>query len=107
MANLNIDDEVNIVFSSAPGEIYQSKVIAITQGLIQGQFFAEDRGRPLDNILGARPLYAVKVAIPESAPDFVKREGTTAGVTVITDQDNPINILAHILQWISSMLAYL
>lgn len=107
MANMKINDEAKIVFSSAPGDIYYSKVISISQGLIQGQFFAEDRNRPLDNLLGARPLYAVKVAIPVDAPDFVKREGTTAGVTVFTDQENPINILANILQWISSVMAYL
>ncbi len=107
MKNIKINDQVNIVFSSAPGDIFKSKVVAITQGLIQGQIFAEDRNRPVDNLLSARPLYAVKVAIPNDAPEYVTREGTTASVTIITDQDNPINVLANILQWIGSMMAYL
>lgn len=107
MRNIKVGDTVNIVFSSAPGDIYQSKVESINQGLIQGQVFAEDRNRPLDNILSSRPIYGVKVNLPNDVPEHVRREGTTAAVTVFTDPENPINILAKILQWIGSLIAYL
>ncbi|MCJ8318354.1 MAG: efflux RND transporter periplasmic adaptor subunit [Colwellia sp.] len=107
MSNIEVGDEVGIVFSSSPGDIYQSKVASISSGLIQGQVFAEDRQRPLDNILAARPVYGLTVIMPENVPEHIKREGTTAAVTVFTDKDNPLNILGKIIQWIGSLIAYL
>jgi hypothetical protein len=37
----------------------------------------------------------------------LQRPGTDASITVFTDEGNPINMLAAIIQWIGSVLAYL
>ena len=47
------------------------------------------------------------VKFPENAPDYLRRPGTEASITVFTDEGNPINMLAGILQWIASLMAYL
>ena len=44
---------------------------------------------------------------PEGGPDYLRRPGTEASITVFTDEGNPINALASIIQWIGSMLAYI
>jgi hypothetical protein len=44
---------------------------------------------------------------PTDAPGYLRRPGTEASITVFTDEDNPINLLAGIVQWIGSKLAYL
>jgi hypothetical protein len=44
---------------------------------------------------------------PEDAPGYLHRPGTEASITVFADEGNPINLLAVIVQWIGSKLAYL
>jgi len=47
------------------------------------------------------------IDFPEDAPAHLRRPGTEASVTVFTDEGNPVNVLANILQWISAWLAYI
>jgi len=99
--------EVKIVFSSVPGKVFDSVVQDVAPSLVQGQVFSDDRTRPIDSVMNVRPIYGLKVALPKDLPSHVYREGTTASVTVFTDPDNPINILAKIIAWISAILTYL
>lgn len=96
-----------IVFSSAPGSVYQSEVIGTLGGAVQGQVTMEDSDSPLDEMQSASGLYPVKIAFPKDAPVELKRPGTNASVTIFTDEDNPINILAKVLQWLSAWLAFI
>ena len=96
-----------ITFSAAPGSIYESEVLGVLGGVIQGQITMEESDSPLEELQSASGLYPVKVAFPRNAPPELKKPGTTANVTIFTDADNPINILARVLQWLSAWLAFI
>jgi hypothetical protein len=55
----------------------------------------------------AQNLYPVAVAFPEDAPEELKQPGKLASVTVFTDEGNPINILAKVIMWISTWMAFI
>ena len=74
---------------------------------VQGQLTAQDVADPAAALLSTTGLYPVLLNFPEDAPDYLRRPGTEASITVFTDEGNPINMLASIVQWIGSKLAYL
>jgi RND family efflux transporter MFP subunit len=96
-----------VVFSAAPGEIYETTVARVPSASAQGQLTVQDVSDPAAGILSTTGLYPVLVNFPEDGPDYLRRPGTEASITVFTDEGNPINALASIIQWIGSMLAYI
>ena len=50
--------------------------------------------------------YPVRIAFPEGLSPDLARVGSLAQVTVFTSDGNPINVLAKILQWISTWVDY-
>jgi multidrug resistance efflux pump len=95
-----------VSFSAAPGEIFQAEVIGSVLGVIQGQLTIESASSPLQAIQGAQAVYPIRIAFPEDAPAELRQPGKLAQVTVFTDEGNPINILAQVLQWLSTWLAF-
>ena len=98
---------VSLSFSAAPGEIYQSVVIREVSGVIQGQITMEGNSSPVDVVNAATNVYPIMVAFPEGAPEQLKQPGKLASVTVFTDEGNPINVLAKVLQWVSTWMAFI
>jgi multidrug resistance efflux pump len=96
-----------VVFSSAPGEIYETTVARVAAATVQGQLTAQDVSDPVAALRSTTGLYPVVLNFPEDAPAYLRRPGTEASITVFTDEGNPINMLAGIVQWIGSKLAYL
>jgi RND family efflux transporter MFP subunit len=96
-----------VVFSAAPGEIYETTVANVAAFAVQGQLTAQDVADPAAALLSTSGLYPVALNFPDDAPDYLRRPGTEASITVFTDEGNPINLLARIVQWIGSKLAYL
>jgi RND family efflux transporter MFP subunit len=96
-----------VVFSSAPGEIYETTVARVAAATVQGQLTAQDVSDPSAALRSTTGLYPVVLNFPEDAPDYLHRPGTEASITVFADEGNPINVLAVIVQWIGSKLAYL
>jgi multidrug resistance efflux pump len=96
-----------VVFSSAPGEIYETTVARVAAATVQGQLTAQDVSDPAAALRSTTGLYPVVLNFPEDAPAYLRRPGTEASITVFTDEGNPINMLAGIVQWIGSKLAYL
>ncbi len=96
-----------VVFSAAPGEIYETSVAAVAPTVVQGQMMVQNVADPLAALTSLSGLYAVLIDFPEDAPVHLRRPGTEASVTVFTDEGNPVNVLANILQWISAWLAYI
>ena len=96
-----------VVFSAAPGEIYETTVARVASASVQGQLTTQDVADPAAAILSTTGLYPVLLNFPEDAPDYLRRPGTEASITVFADEGNPINMLAGIIQWIGSKLAYL
>ena len=95
-----------VTFSAAPGEIFQTEVAGSVLGVVQGQITIESASSPLQALEGAKDLYPIRVAFPEDAPAELRQPGKLAQVTVFTDEGNPINILAKILQWISTWVDF-
>lgn len=95
-----------VVFSAAPGEIYETTVANVAAASVQGQLTAQDVADPAAAILSGTGLYPVMIVFPLDAPEYLRRPGTEASVTVFTSEGNPINALAGIVQWIGSLLAY-
>jgi hypothetical protein len=96
-----------VVFSASPGDIYETEVASVAAASVQGQLTAQDVADPAAALLSTTGLYPVLLNFPEDAPDYLRRPGTEASITVFTDEGNPINVLAKIVQWIGSKLAYL
>jgi multidrug resistance efflux pump len=96
-----------VTFSSAPGEVFQTKVLGTLQGTIQGQVSMESSASPIAALQSSTDLYPVSIAFPEDAPSELKQAGKRASVTIFTDESNPINILAKVLQWVSTWLAFI
>jgi RND family efflux transporter MFP subunit len=96
-----------VVFSAAPGEIYETTVARVAAATVQGQLTAQDVFDPAAAIISTTGAFPVKIDFPKSAPDYLRRPGTEASITVFNDEGNPINALASIIQWIGSMLAYI
>ena len=96
-----------VVFSAAPGEIYETTVASVAAAAVQGQLTAQDIADPAAALLSTTGLYPVLLNFPKDAPDYLRRPGTEASITVFTDEGNPVNMLAGIVQWIGSKLAYL
>ena len=93
---------VMVSFNSAPGDIYESKVAYIPSGVVQGQITPEDATDPFQALESAQDAYPVRIEFPINAPEETRRPGTLAQVTIFTDDGNPINVLAKVLQWITT-----
>jgi RND family efflux transporter MFP subunit len=98
---------VSVTFASSPGEIYSSTVALVPGDSIAGQVSVEDVGDPFAAVKQAGNVYPVRVNFPEDADPGLRRGGAIASATFFTDEGNPINALAKILQWISTWLAYI
>ncbi len=104
--NLTPGMSASVVFPAAPGEVYEAEIVAIPAVSVQGQFTVQDMSSPLDAIMESTSMYPVLISFPEDAPEHLRRPGTEASVTVFTDEDNPINILAKVLQWIATWMNF-
>jgi RND family efflux transporter MFP subunit len=98
---------VTITFASSPGEIYSSTVALVPTDSVAGLVSAEDVGDPLAAVRQAGDIYPVRVNFPTDADPQLRRGGSLASATFFTDEGNPINALAKILQWVSTWLAYI
>ena len=98
---------VTVVFPAAPGETYEAEVVDIPPVSLQGQFTTQTVANPLEALMASTGLYPVRISFPADAPEHLRRPGIEANVTVFTDEGNPINMLAGILQWVSSWMNYL
>jgi RND family efflux transporter MFP subunit len=107
MGRIGAGQQVNVIFPAAPGKIYSATVLLVPDGVVQGQFTAETTATPLSVLTSSENLYPVKIAIPAEATALLRRPGTLATVTIFTDEGNPINVLAKILQWISTWMNFI
>ena len=73
---------------------------------VQGQLSSEAVSSPVDALLSSTGMYPVLVSFPIDAPEHLRRSGTQASVTVFTDEDSPINILAVVIQWIGTWMNF-
>jgi RND family efflux transporter MFP subunit len=97
---------VTVTFKAAPGEVFSARVERELEGVIQGQITIEAANSPAQAVSNAQNIYPVKIQFPDDAPEELRQPGKIASVTVFTDEDNPINVLAKVLQWVSTWMAF-
>ncbi|MEH6453583.1 MAG: efflux RND transporter periplasmic adaptor subunit [Psychromonas sp.] len=106
VGRIEAGQRVLVTFSMSPGKVYESEVSIVPTSLTQGQIFADSNVDSIDSILGAKNLYTIKIKFPKEAKQNLRKPGSLASVTVITDEGNPINALAVIIQWIGAWVSY-
>ena len=107
MGRIVAGQSASVIFPSAPGNTYSTTVLLIPEGIVAGQFTAETTENPISALKSLENLYPVKFEFPTEASALLRRPGTLATVTVYTDEGNPVNILAKILQWISTWMNFI
>jgi len=105
MARMVTGQPASVIFPGAPGNTYSTTVQVIPEGIVGGQITAENNNL-LSALASLENLYPVKFAVPAEASALLRRPGTLATVTVYTDEGNPVNVLAKILQWISTWVNF-
>jgi len=103
---IELGKRATVTFNAAPGEIFEAEVVREVAGVIQGQITIEDAESPVQALSNMQNLYPVKISFPEDAPEALRHPGNLAAVTIFADEGNPINILAKVLQWISTWMAF-
>ena len=106
LAGIAPGKKATVTFTAAPGEIFETKVLGSIDGLIQGQMTIESAASPVQAVTAAQDAYPIRLAFPAGAPMELRQPGKLAQITVFTDEGNPINILAKILQWVSTWLDF-
>jgi len=102
LGNIAAGQQVMISFMSAPGVIYETRVATVPAGVVQGQLTPEDSADPMQAVSSALGTYPVRLEFPGQAPKDLGKPGSLAQATIFTDPGNPINVLAKILQWLST-----
>jgi multidrug resistance efflux pump len=99
--------QASVTFNSSPGVVYQSRVALIPAAVVQGQVTVESAAAPVQAVSSAQSGYPVRIELPSDMSAEQARVGSLAQVTVFTSEGNPINVLAKILQWISTWVDYI
>jgi multidrug resistance efflux pump len=97
---------VKLVFDSDPGRIYQAQIVAIPEGVGQGQIAVSGMLARVGAIGGAK-AYPAEISIPGDFDRAQLRLGMPGTATVFAENAGVIGLLMSILVWISSYTAYL
>jgi multidrug resistance efflux pump len=103
---IKVGAPVDIVFDNAPGQIYHAKITAIPKGIGQGQV-AVSGTLARTTAVGGTTVFPAEVSIPNEVSRDSLRLGMSGNATTFADNAGVIGLLASILVWISSYVAYL
>jgi len=97
---------VRLFFDAEPGRIYEATILDIPRGVGQGEIAVSGTLARVGSIGGAGGYPAV-ISIPQSADPNILRLGTSGTATVFSETAGVIGLIAHILLWVQSYVAYL
>ena len=97
---------VELVFDNAPGRIYHAKIAAIPKGIGQGQV-AVSGTLARTTALGGTTAFPALISIPDDISRDSLRLGMSGNATAFAPNAGVIGLLASILVWINSYVAYL
>jgi multidrug resistance efflux pump len=97
---------VKLVFDNDPGRIHQAKIVAIPEGVGEGQIAVSGMLAKVTSIGGAKTYPAV-ISIPSDIDRQQLRLGMPGTAWVFADNAGVIGLIMDILVWISSYTAYL
>lgn len=97
---------VRLFFDADPGRIYDATISEIPRGVGQGQIAVSGTLARVGSI-GGTGAYPAVISIPENANRNILRLGTSGTATVFSETAGAIGIIARILLWVQSYMAYL
>ena len=103
---IKVGAPVDIVFDNAPGRIYHAKITAIPKGIGQGQV-AVSGTLARTTALGGTTAFPAEISVPDEMSRDSLRLGMSGNATAFAEKAGVIGLLASILVWISSYVAYL
>jgi multidrug resistance efflux pump len=98
--------EVWLVFNNVPGRIFKTTIEEMIPGTAEGQ--APVSGTLPDlRIIGSGRTLGARIVIPDDLPEGVLNIGIAGSATVLAEDAGPIRILAVVLAYLKSWIAYL
>jgi multidrug resistance efflux pump len=97
---------VKLVFDNDPGRVHEASIVAIPEGVGQGQVAISGTLAKAGAVAGARAYPAI-ISIPKDIERNKLRLGMPGSATVFAERAGVIGMLMSILVWISSYTAYL
>jgi multidrug resistance efflux pump len=97
---------VDMVFDNVPGRIYHARIISIPKGIGQGQVAASGTLVRTSTFGGAK-VFPAEISIPDEMSRESLRLGMSGNATAFAGNAGAIGLLASILVWIDSYVAYL
>jgi multidrug resistance efflux pump len=97
---------VKLVFDDDPGRIHHATILAIPQGIGEGQIAVSATLTKATAIRGAKTYPAV-ISLPNGVDRSQLRLGMPGTATVFAENAGVIGLIMSILVWVSSYTAYL
>lgn len=97
---------VRLFFGSNPGRLYEARVLDIPTGVGEGEIAVSGTLARIGSI-GGTNAYPAVISLPKDADATLLRLGTSGGATVFSETAGVIGLIAHILLWVQSYVAYL
>lgn len=97
---------VRLFFDADPGRLYEATITEIPRGVGQGEIAVSGTLARVGSI-GGTSAYPAVISIPKNADRGILRLGTSGTATVFSETAGAIGLIAHILLWIQSYVAYL
>lgn len=98
--------KVLLFFDADPGQLYEATILDIPKGVGQGEIAVLGTLARVGSI-GGTGAYPAVISIPQNAERNILRLGTSGTATVFSETAGVIGLIAHILLWIQSYVAYL
>ncbi|WP_319797884.1 HlyD family secretion protein [Nitrobacter sp.] len=98
--------KVRLFFDADPGRIYDATVLDIPKGVGQGEIAVSGTLARVGSI-GGTGAYPAVISMPENADHAILRLGTSGRATVFSEGAGAIGLIARILLWVQSYVAYL
>jgi len=100
---IKVGDIAKINFPALPGQVFESRVIALPRAIGNSQVLASGQ---LPSIEGYRMTreWPVYMSIPEDFPEELRSVGMAATVYIHTEKAGVVGIVALVLQWVGTSL---
>jgi multidrug resistance efflux pump len=97
---------VKLVFDHDPGRVHQAMVVAIPEGVGQGQIAVSGSLARSGSLSGASS-YPALISVPDTLDKGKLKIGMPGSATAFSPSAGPIGMLMSILVWVSAYTAYL
>lgn len=97
---------VGLFFDAEPGHLYEATILDIPKGIGQGEIAVSGTLAKVGSF-GGTSAYPAVISIPKNVDRAVLRLGTSGTATVYSETAGAIGLIAYVLLWVQSYVAYL